>query len=101
MNTFDPLVSKRCYKDPIPVGEGLKIMEEEFLNSLPYTYHEENILHAFIISSIKDYDLFIKAIENHQFDSVTHNKAIQKALESYLVNEEHKNYLKTLKIKEK
>ena len=74
---------------------------EEFLNSLPHTFHEENILHAFIISSVKDYDLFIKAIENHQFDSVTHNKAIQKALESYLVNEEHKNSLKTLKIKEK
>lgn len=173
---------------------------EEFLNSLPHTYHEENILHAFIISNIKDYDLFIKkvdaflpfvtnwsvcdticnkhldkhkeklineiykwlkskeiyrvryavkclmnyylgddfkeehiqkaaevkldnyyvkmmvawylatglaknydsfikAIENHQFDSVTHNKAIQKALELYRVNEEHKNYLKTLKIK--
>lgn len=47
----------------------------------------------------KNYDSFIKAIENHQFDSVTHNKAIQKALESYRVNEEHKNYLKTLKIK--
>lgn len=29
MDTFDALVSKRCYKDPIPVEEALKIMEEE------------------------------------------------------------------------
>ena len=173
---------------------------EEFLNSLPHTYHEENILHAFIISNIKDYDLFIKkvdaflpfvtnwsvcdaicnkhldkhkeklinevykwlkskevyrvryavkclmnyylgddfkeehiqkaaevklddyyvkmmvawylatglaknydsfieAIEKHQFDTVTHNKAIQKAVESFRVSEEHKTYLKTLKVK--
>ena len=33
---------------------------EEFLNSLPHTYHEENILHAFIISSIKDYICSLK-----------------------------------------
>ena len=173
---------------------------EEFLNSLPHTYHEENILHAFIISNINDYVLFIKkvdaflpfvtnwsvcdticnkhldkhkeklinevykwlkskevyrvryavkclmnyylgddfkeehiqkaaevklddyyvkmmvawylatglaknydsfieAIEKHQFDTVTHNKAIQKAVESFRVSEEHKTYLKTLKVK--
>lgn len=29
MDTFDALVSKRCYKDLIPVEEALKIMEEE------------------------------------------------------------------------
>ena len=174
--------------------------KEEFLNSLPHYYHEENILHAFILSNIKDYDefikyvdnflpyvtnwsvcdticnkylnkykdklineiykwlkskeiyrvryavkclmnyylgddfkeehldkvkevklddyyvqmmiawylatglaknydLFIKAIEEHRFDSFTHNKAIQKAVESYRVSDEHKNYLKTLKMK--
>ena len=173
---------------------------EEFLNSLPHQYHEENILHAFILSNIKDYDEFIKdvdaflpyvtnwsvcdticnkhlnkykeqliseiykwlksqelyrvryavkclmnyylgedfkeehlqrveqvklddyyvkmmvawylatglaknydsfvkVIEEKKFDSFTHNKAIQKAVESYRVSEEHKSYLKTLKIK--
>ena len=173
---------------------------KEFLNSLPHKYHEENILHAFILSNIKDYDefinyvniflpyvsnwstcdticnkhlikyksrlindiyewlksdeiyrvryavkclmnyylnedfkeehllkvaevklddyyvrmmiawylatglaknydSFIKAIEEHRFDAFTHNKAIQKAVESYRVSEEHKVYLKTLKIK--
>ena len=172
----------------------------EFLNSLPHQYHEENILHAFILSSVKDYDefinkvdkflpyvtnwsvcdtlcnknlvkyrprlikdvyewlksdelyrvryavkclmnyflnedfreehlqkveqvklddyyvrmmiawylatglaknydSFIKAIEENRFDTFTHNKAIQKAVESYRVSEEHKQYLKTLKRK--
>lgn len=47
----------------------------------------------------KNYDSFIKAVEEHRFDAVTHNKAIQKAVESYRVNEEHKIYLKTLKVK--
>ena len=45
----------------------------------------------------KNYDSFIKAIKNKQFDTFIHNKAIQKAVESYRVNEEHKKYLKTLK----
>ena len=177
-----------------------KESKEEFLNSLPHKYHEENILHAFILSNIKDYDefirevdkflpyvsnwsvcdticnkhlnkykdrlikdvyrwmssneiyrvryavkclmnyylnedfneehikkateiklddyyvkmmvawylatglaknydSFIKAIEEKRFDEFTHNKAIQKAVESYRVSEEHKIYLKTLKIK--
>lgn len=172
----------------------------EFMNSLPHLYHEENILHAFILSNIKDYDefikyvdaflpyvtnwsvcdticnkhldkhksklineiykwlkskeiyrvryavkclmnyylnedfdeehlnrveqviledyyvrmmiawylatglaknynSFIKAIEERRFDTFTHNKAIQKAVESYRVSDEHKTYLKTLKVK--
>lgn len=47
----------------------------------------------------KNYDPFVKAIENHYFDEFTHNKAIQKAVESFRVSDEHKTYLKTLKIK--
>ena len=47
----------------------------------------------------KNYDSFIKPIEEKKFDKVTHNKAIQKAVESYRVSEEHKTYLKCLKVK--
>ena len=47
----------------------------------------------------KNYDSFIKAIEEKRFDKITHNKAIQKAVESYRVSDEHKNYLKKLKAK--
>lgn len=173
--------------------------KEEFLSSLPHKYHEENILHAFILSNIKDYDLyikyvdaflpyvtnwsvcdtlcnkylekhkyklikevykwlktsdlyriryavkclmnyylyddfkeehiekvlevkedgyyvrmmiawyiatglaknyddFVKVIEEYRFDKFTHNKAIQKAVESYRVSDEHKKHLKSYKI---
>ena len=36
---------------------------EEFLISLPHKYHEENLLHAFILSNIKDYDEFLKHVD--------------------------------------
>ena len=47
----------------------------------------------------KNYEPFIKAIEEYRFDTFIHNKAIQKANESYRVSNDHKEYLKTLKIK--
>ena len=47
----------------------------------------------------KNYDSFVKVIEEQKFDAFTHNKAIQKAVESYRVSDEHKAYLKTFKIK--
>jgi len=46
----------------------------------------------------KNYDSFIKVIEDKSFDTFTHNKTIQKAIESYRVSDEHKDYLRTLKI---
>ena len=47
----------------------------------------------------KKYDYFIKPIEEKCFDTFVQNKAIQKAVESYRVSDEHKLYLKTLKNK--
>ena len=172
----------------------------EFLNNLPHQYHEENVLHAFILSNMKDYDMFlkyvneflpyvsnwsvcdticnknltkyrpqlikeiykwlkskevyrvryavkclmnyylgedfkeehiikvkevklddyyvqmmiawylatglaknyesfIKVIENHSFNASIHNKTIQKAIDSYRVSEDRKAYLRSLRIK--
>ena len=148
----------------------------EFLKNLPHTYFDENQLHAFILSELKDYDLCIEETDrflpyvdnwatcdqlspgvfkkNHarlsekipewispaypetvagirseeyyvnmmiawyfatalakQYDTVlpyleqrrldpwTHNKTIQKAVESYRITSEQKEYLKSLKIK--
>ena len=34
----------------------------EFLKDLPHQYHEENILHAFILSNMKDYYMFINDV---------------------------------------
>lgn len=36
---------------------------EEFMNSLPHTYYEENNLHGFFIEKIKDFDKAIEALE--------------------------------------
>lgn len=45
------------------------------------------------------YDHTIKIIESKKLDTFTHNKSIQKAIESFRVTDEHKAYLKTLRIK--
>lgn len=48
---------------------------------------------------IKQYDTAIKYFEEKRLDAWTHNKAIQKAIESLRVNDDTKQYLRTLKIK--
>lgn len=53
----------------------------------------------FATALAKQYDAVLPFLENRCLDTWTHNKAIQKALESFRVSEEHKKYLRTLKIK--
>ena len=53
----------------------------------------------FATALAKRYDDILPFIENHSLDEWSHNKAIQKAIESYRVSREHKEYLRTLKIK--
>lgn len=47
----------------------------------------------------KQYEAVLPFIEQHKLDTWTHNKAIQKAVESYRITPEQKDYLKSLKIK--
>ena len=47
----------------------------------------------------KQYDSTIKYIESNKLDTWVHNKTIQKAIESYRITEQQKEYLRTLKIK--
>ena len=75
-----------------------------FLQALPHKYYEENNLHAFMLENIKDYDECVKRLEDflpyltkNQLDKWTHNKTIQKAVESYRITKEQKEYLKKLK----
>ena len=53
----------------------------------------------FATALAKQYDAVIPYIENRRLDPRTHNKAIQKAIESYRITPEQKEYLKTLKIR--
>ena len=38
-------------------------LRNEFLNQLPHTYYEENLVHFFIISMIRDFDECARAVE--------------------------------------
>lgn len=53
----------------------------------------------FATALAKQYETTLPYIVEKRLDVWTHNKAIQKAIESYRVTEEQKAYLRTLKIK--
>lgn len=53
----------------------------------------------FATALAKQYDDIIPFIEERRLDTWTHNKTIQKSVESYRITLEQKTYLKTLKIK--
>ena len=36
---------------------------DKFLNTLPHTYYDENVLHALLLSEMTDYETFIKSIQ--------------------------------------
>jgi len=51
----------------------------------------------FATALAKQYTTAVKYIEQGALDKWTHNKAIQKARESFRITAEQKEYLKTLK----
>lgn len=51
----------------------------------------------FATALAKQYDASIVYFEKRKLDEWCHKKAIQKAIESYRVSDEHKNYLRSLK----
>ena len=55
----------------------------------------------FATALAKQYDSILPFIEEKKLDDWTHNKAIQKAVESYRITPQQKEYLKTLKVKAK
>ena len=65
--------------------------EEYYINMMIAWY--------FATALAKQYESTVKYIEEKKLDPWTHNKAIQKACESFRVTDAHKAYLKTLKIK--
>lgn len=53
----------------------------------------------FATALTKQYDETVKIVESGSLDLFTHNKTIQKAIESYRISPEHKTYLRSLKRK--
>lgn len=69
----------------------LKIYSEEY-------YIKMMIAWYFATALAKQYSAVIPFLENQNLEKWTHNKAIQKALESYRITDEQKEYLRTLRI---
>jgi 3-methyladenine DNA glycosylase AlkD len=53
----------------------------------------------FATALAKQYDAALPYIQEQRLEKWTHNKAIQKAIESYRISDEAKAYLRTLKVK--
>ena len=65
--------------------------EEYYINMMVAWY--------FATALAKQYETILPYFENHKLDTWTHNKSIQKAVESYRITAEQKEYLKSLKVK--
>ena len=82
--------------------EGDDDFKEEYLGWVAYKKGEDYYLKMmiawyFATALAKQYDATIGIFENHVLDEWCHKKAIQKAIESFRVTDEHKEYLKTLR----
>lgn len=53
----------------------------------------------FATALAKQWDYAVKYLQDNRFETWTHNKAIQKAMESYRITAEQKAYLRTIKRK--
>ena len=77
------------------IEEHLEKVQEVKLND----YYVKMMIAWYLATGLaKNYNSFVKVIEQNKFDTFIHNKAIQKSVESYRVSDEHKQYLKTLKV---
>ncbi len=99
-------------KDTYSVRFGIKMLMEHFLDedfSLEYPKRvaeiesEEYYIRMmqawyFATALAKQYDSVLPFIEKRRLEKWTHNKAIQKATESFRITAEQKEYLRTLKI---
>ena len=107
-----PLIQKWIASDHVyTVRFGIRMLMNEFLGEdfrpeyLVWVagvqgedyYIKMMVAWYFATALAKQYDASVVYIEQHKLELWTHRKAIQKAIESFRVTEEHKEYLKTLR----
>ena len=107
-----PLIYKWIASDHVYTARfGLRMLMNEFLdddfkaeylevaaNKRGEDYYLKMMVAWYFATALaKQYDASIKYFEERKLDDWVHKKAIQKAIESYRVSDEHKEYLKTLK----
>ncbi|MBP5175505.1 MAG: DNA alkylation repair protein [Treponema sp.] len=113
-----PLIKKWISSDHVYTSRfGMRILMNEFLDEdfkseylkwvaskMPPSnqdadyYLKMMVAWYFATALAKQYDATLPFIERKKLEPWTHNKAIQKAMESFRVSDEHKEYLRTLKI---
>lgn len=103
------LISDYTYEVRFAIGMLMKLyldenFDEKYLKLVAGVKSDEyyiNMMIAwyFATALAKQREKTLPYIENRALDKWTHNKAIQKAVESYRITKEQKEYLKTLKIK--
>ncbi len=76
--------------DPIFLEQAAGIRSEEYYIRMMVAWY-------FATALAKQYQAALPYIEKKKLEDWTHNKAIQKAVESYRITEEQKEYLKTLR----
>lgn len=99
--------------EPFTIRFGLEMLLSHFLDEdfhpeylewvareTNYHYYVRMMVAWFFATALaKQWDATIPYIENPRMEKWTHNKAIQKAIESYRITPEQKEYLRTLKMK--
>lgn len=105
------ITSDKTYTVRFGIGMLMEhFLDEDFDNAYPELvaqirseeyYINMMIAWYFATALAKQYESVLPYIEEHKLDNWTNNKAIQKAVESYRINEEQKKYLRTLKVKNK
>ena len=78
--------------DPVYPKMVSEVSSEEYYVNMMIAWY-------FATALAKQYDSILPYIEKKKLSDWTHNKAIQKSVESYRISDEQKAYLRTLKVK--
>lgn len=84
------------------LGDKFKPLYANMVVNINSNEYYINMMRAwyFATALAKNYEEILPYIENKNLDKWTHNKTIQKALESYRIDNTQKEYLRKLKIKQ-
>lgn len=84
------------------LDDDFKLEYLEMVSNIKSDEYYVNMMIAWFFATAlaKQYDLTLPFIEYKKLDKWTHNKTIQKAIESYCITFEQKEYLRSLKRKE-
>lgn len=82
------------------LDDNFDISHHDLVSKIRSSYYYVNMMIAwyFATALAKKWDISIKYIEENKLDKWTHNKTIQKAIESYRITKEQKEYLRQLRI---